>query len=269
MFAVELRPCEAQPCRVTDGLVGGEIACDNTSTTVCDTSHFHSTQIPLISSTIVRFVLKRHAISEFRQLQRDLFVGILQLWLPDEGSFKEDLCPSWAPNETLQVAHADAPTTPSFVLLHLEHLIPSVSHSVLCRLSSEPHQTGTVRIFIMNKHQAIDASVHKHNTVFFLLFYAQGNNEPAYWAQSSTRLIHSWAPAIKSLVKQMKTSCSSRLWCASASCLIASGRYNVKKTFHSIKICHDRVCTNIGIIERFIPSTLTSEVSFWGWGRLF
>lgn len=119
-------------------------------------------------------------MSEFRQLERNLLVGILQLGLPDEGSFKEDLCPSLAPNETLQVAHADAPMTPSFVLLHLEHLIPSVFHKASRRLSSEPHQTGTVRIFIMNKQQAIDARVHKHNTVFFLLCYAQGNNEPAY-----------------------------------------------------------------------------------------
>lgn len=78
----------------------------------------------LISSTIVRFVLKCHAVSECRQFHHDLFVLILQLWLPNEGSFKEDPCASSAPNQTLQVADADAA---SFVLLHLGHRIPSVS----------------------------------------------------------------------------------------------------------------------------------------------
>lgn len=46
--------------------------------------------------------------------------------------------------------------------------------------------------------------------------FTQKNNESAYRAGSFTDLVQSQVPALKSLVMQMTTSCSSPLWCASS-----------------------------------------------------
>lgn len=150
-----------------------------------------------------------------------------------------------------------------FVLVQLVHPTPSVPQSASCRLSSKPHQTEVIHIFIMNKQKCMCLqTLH-----YVSLPFTQKNNEPAYRAGSFTDLIQSQVPALKSLVMQMTTSCSFPLWCASSSSIIAKifsiyfFYFNpVKINFSSINILHDDFCLIISIISYWLISVIVFYV---------
>lgn len=80
------RPCEVQTHLLTVNLVSGELACNNTSTTACDTSSFHSHLVDFLDDCHV-------STSNATRLCRDPgSCGSFSLdirRLPNEGPFKE------------------------------------------------------------------------------------------------------------------------------------------------------------------------------------
>lgn len=158
--------------------LSGEIACDNTSTTVRDTNHFHSDPVDFLDNCHTCPQTPRGGVGIQAAPTRFLRIFCDSLMKgPSRRARRVRLCSLM---NHLRSRNPDATTTPSFVLVHLEHLIPSVSPPravpPVIRNLIKPRPFA---FFIANKHPAIDARLRKHNTVFFLLFYAQGNNEAA------------------------------------------------------------------------------------------
>lgn len=118
----------------------------------------------------------------------------------------------------------------------------------------QPHQTALVRGFFPRRTNTRQVMRCYANTTQFSSFSFMHWEIMRLLSERAAphRLIHSGAAALKSLVKQMKTSCSVAPLMGRASCVIASGRYDAWKNFRSIKICHVRVCLIIGIIRPFV-----------------
>lgn len=170
-----------------------------------------SIPISLISSTIVTFVLKGHAaVSELRRL-RLVFYGYFFLRLPNEGPFEEDPPRRRSLMKHLRSRNPDATTPPPFVLVHLEHLIPSVfpaARRAACH--PQPHQTASVRVFFSPRTNTRQLMRGCANTTLFSSSSFMHREIMRLLSERAAlqRLIHSGAAALKSLVKQMKTSCS-------------------------------------------------------------
>lgn len=160
--------------------------------------------IPLISSTIVTLVLKRHAaVPESRRLPTR-FLWIFCDSLMTGPSRRARPRASLLPNETLEVAQprrnddavlcSGASGTPD----------PICFPAVLCAACHpQPHQTAPQT----NTQQLMRG--YANTTLFSSSSFMHGEIMRLLSERAAPhRLIHSRAAALKSLVKQMKTSCS-------------------------------------------------------------